>query len=118
MKKSVFLFALLAAGCAATPQLATPPAVAPQPTPAPSQWVQLGEGGAAELRAVVGRSGSECPQFHASNGQVIALKPRAASDDKFDLVCSAPLPAGAVIPGVPAVKAAPERIVIVGDTGC
>lgn len=118
MKKSALLFsAVITAGCAAAPQLAVPPAtVAPRP-PAPMQWVQLGEGGAAELRAVV-EAGSSCPQLTAHDGRTIALTPRAAADEKFATVCSAPLPQGVAIPGVPTRNPNPQRIVILGDTGC
>ena len=110
MKKSAVLFtALLAAGCAAAPQLAPPPAmVAPQP-PAPAQWVQLGEGGAAEVRAVVENASSGCPQVNAPDGSRVQLTPRAAADDKFALLCSAVLPK---------TNLNPQRIVVLGDTGC
>ena len=113
MKKlPAILFALTVAGCAATPQLSAPPAMAPSPVAAPSAWVQLGPDGAAEVRAVV-ETGAACPSF----GNV-ALHPRAAADSNFALLCSAVLPKDAAIPGLPAVKASPQRILIVGDTGC
>ncbi len=119
MKKSTLLFsALLLAGCAAAPKLAMPPAtVAPQPV-TPMQWIQLGEGGAAELRAVMEEKAAGCPQLTANDGRRIGLTPRAPADDKFALLCSATLPQGVRIPGVPAVNLNPQRIVILGDTGC
>lgn len=81
------------------------------------QWVQLGQGGAAELRAVV-QSGSTCPQMIAGDGRRIALTPRASADEKFPLLCSAPLPQGVSLPGLPRLNPNPQRIVILGDTGC
>jgi hypothetical protein len=107
-------------GCAATPQLSAPPATAPVTTPGPagtpSSWVQLGPEGAAEIRAVV-ETGTACPSFPTAEG-TITLHPRAPADANFKLLCSALLPKGAAIPGLPTVKAAPQRILIVGDTGC
>jgi hypothetical protein len=119
MKKPLILLSLLlAAGCASAPQLATPPSTAPQVSPTPAQWVQLGPDGAAEIRAVVENAAQGCPQFQARDGRRIALTPRAPADDKFALLCSAPLPAGASIPGLPAITPQPQRIVVMGDTGC
>ncbi len=119
MKKPLILFsALLAAGCAAAPQLATPPLTAPPLPATPAQWVQLGPDGAAEIRAVVENAAAGCPQFEGSDGRRIALMPRAPADGKFALACSAALPPGATIPGLPSVTAAPQRIVVLGDTGC
>jgi hypothetical protein len=108
-----------------------------------SYWVQYGAGGAAEVRAVV--SGSVCPQLDTNLGQT-PLTPRAAADDKFRLLCSAPLPAGAtrarllgaftgrgevivdtVPPRDPPITGGfvlplpspdPARILVLGDTGC
>src|SRR4051812_15094160 len=110
MKKSAVLFAaLIAAGCAAAPQLAPPPAiVTPQPS-LPAQWVQLGEGGTAEVRAVVENTASGCPQWTAGDGSRIQLTPRAPADDKFALLCGAMLPKPTLNP---------QRIVVLGDTGC
>src|ERR1700741_4107213 len=63
-----------------------------------ARWVQLGPGGAAETRAVV--SGNTCPA---------AMQPRAAASADFPLECAAPAAAP---------KPAPERILVLGDTGC
>jgi hypothetical protein len=104
------------AGCAVTPQLSAPPAIAPSPAGIPSAWVQLGADGAAEVRTVV-ETGSACPVFHFAGGD-IALKPRAPADANFALLCSAALPKDAVVPGLPSVTTAPQRILILGDTGC
>ena len=112
---AIFLsFAL--GGCAATPQLFAPPAIAPGAAGTPSQWVQLGADGAAEIRAVV-ETGGACPIFGFAGGQ-IALHPRAAADGNFALLCSAGLPKEAMIPGLPSVKDTPQRILVLGDTGC
>jgi len=119
MKKSAVLFsALIAVGCAAAPQLATPPSTVPEISAAPAQWVQLGPDGAAEIRAVVENAAQGCPQFQAKDGRRIVLSPRAPADVKFALLCSAPLPPDANIPGLPAVTPQPQRIVVLGDTGC
>jgi hypothetical protein len=118
MKKPFFIFSLLfLAGCAVAPRLAAPPASLPPLPSTPMQWVQLGEGGAAELRTVV-ESGGTCPQLTASDGRRIALTPRASADEKFALLCSAPLPQGVSLPGLPKITPNPQRIVILGDTGC
>ena len=119
MKKPLVLFStLLAAGCAAAPQLATPPATAPQLPSTAVQWVQLGPDGAAELRAVVENPATGCPQFEASDGRRITLSPRAPADGKFALLCSARLAVGSNIPGIPPVTLQPQRILVMGDTGC
>ena len=112
----VLLLSFSLAGCAATPQLSAPPAIAPVPAGTPSSWVQLGPDGAAEVRAVV-ETGTACPSFPSAGG-AITLHPRAPADSNFALLCSAALPKDAAIPGLPMVKAAPQRILIVGDTGC
>jgi hypothetical protein len=117
MKKfHLVLLSFALAGCAVTPQLSAPPAIAPSPAGIPSSWVQLGADGAAEVRTVV-ETGGACPVFHLAIGD-IALTPRAAADANFALLCSAVLPKDAVIPGLPSVKTALQRILILGDTGC
>ncbi|HWY62120.1 MAG TPA: metallophosphoesterase [Rhizomicrobium sp.] len=119
MKKSILLLAALAvAGCAGLPELAIPPGIAPawDAPGAPSQWIQLGADGAAEVRAMVETPG--CPSFRLAGGGVLALAPRAPADGNFALLCSASLPKGATPAGLPAVNLAPRRIVILGDTGC
>ena len=63
-----------------------------------ARWVQLGPGGAAETRAIV--SGTACPT---------PMQPRAAASADFPLLCAAPATAP---------KRAPERILVLGDTGC
>lgn len=112
------LISLALAGCATAPQLATPPAIAPVPAGKFSQWTLLGDGGMAEVRAVVEAPGASCPRFQLSNGAELMLTPRAAADGNFSLLCSAVLPKGAIAAGLPAVTLNPQRIVILGDTGC
>jgi hypothetical protein len=117
MKKSFWLIAALAAaGCAALPELASPPAVAPAVLATPAQWIQLEAGGAAEVRAVT--QAPDCPKFQLLSGGALALTPRTAADSNFALVCGAALPKGASVAGLPPVNLAPRRIVILGDTGC
>ena len=117
MRRVLFLFSvLLLTACAAAPQLASPPDVRPNPALDQIAWLQLGDGGAGEIRAVA--EGANCPRFTQSNGIEIALQLRAPANDAFARVCSAPLPAGAKVEGLPAIKARPERILVLGDTGC
>ena len=116
------LAALLVFGCAAKSQLATPPAALPAAAQngagTSSQWIQLGTGGAAELRAVVEAPGASCPKFRLVGGGDLTLTPRAPADDKFTLLCSGGLPRNARVEGQPAVSLSPTRIVVLGDTGC
>jgi hypothetical protein len=84
-----------------------------------SHWVQIGPGGAAELRVVT--SGA-CPDIVADGAQ-IALQTRAEPDANFPRLCSIALPATAkevTLEGTPVAlpKAAPQRIAVLGDTGC
>jgi hypothetical protein len=69
-----------------------------------AHWTQLGPGGAADERTVV--SADKCPAESTL---------RAATDASFSLVCSRALPAS-----TPSVHTAlnPQRIVVLGDTGC
>jgi hypothetical protein len=118
MKKSVLVFVLfVVAGCGGKPELAAPPDVAPAPLAVPAQWIQLNDGGAAEIRAVVETPGGACPVFY-SGGKKIALTLRAEADAKFATVCSAPVPKGAQIDGMPRINLNPQRILMLGDTGC
>ena len=117
-KPAVFLFVLFAAGCATQAQLAVPPANFPVSASGVPAWIQLGEGGAAEVRAVVEEKGAPCPRFRLAGGGELASAPRAGADDKFSLSCEAKLPKGAQLADLPAVNLAPTRIVVLGDTGC
>jgi hypothetical protein len=110
---------------------------------ADSAWVQATATG-YEARIVT--SAASCPALHNDKGDV-AMTVRAAATDKFPLVCAAALPAGAkeatingttkvpcqpaspgCAPGLsrmttwsqklPVPLANPQRILVVGDTGC
>jgi len=84
-----------------------------------SHWVQMGPGGAAELRAI---AGGTCPEAIV-DGRRMALQDRAQPDANFPRVCSIALPAstGQVsLEGAPISlpKGTPKRIAVLGDTGC
>jgi hypothetical protein len=90
-------------------------------------WVQLGPNGVAEARAVM--SGSACPSLATAHGS-IAMTKRAPADGEFALLCSAVIttgetnvelaavssPAEGVL--VPHAISDPQRILVIGDTGC
>jgi hypothetical protein len=83
-------------------------------------WVQM-TGAEAQARAIV--DGPTCPTLRV-DGARFPMRQRAAPDDAFDnRVCEAELPARArraSLDGrrLPLPKARPDRIVILGDTGC
>ena len=84
-----------------------------------AHWVQMGPGGAAELRVV---TSGNCPSITA-DGRKIALQTRTVPAASFPRVCSTVLPASTkqiVLDGtaLPLPKAAPQRIAVLGDTGC
>ncbi|HEX4026269.1 MAG TPA: metallophosphoesterase [Rhizomicrobium sp.] len=86
---------------------------------ADSTWVQAVSGG-YEARLVT--SAATCPALHTDKGD-IAMAVRAAADDKFALTCSAMLPAGvkrasAGNSPLPVPVLHPQRILVLGDTGC
>jgi hypothetical protein len=83
-------------------------------------WVQIGPGGAAELRAIT--AGADCPSA-TIDGVSYRLVQRAAPDANFQRICAMTLPAGARVATldgapVPLPKQAPQRILVIGDTGC
>lgn len=84
-------------------------------------WLQVGPGGVAEMRTVTG--GNQCPVLHIDAAET-PMTPRAAASQAFPLVCSAPVPSSARSaslggePAIPLPKANPQRIVVLGDTGC
>ena len=89
-------------------------------TPPPVHWVQLGPGGAAELRVVA--NSAACPEVTIDRA-VYPMAERAAPDANFPLLCTLTLPASArsaMLGGVPIPlpQPAPERILVIGDTGC
>ncbi|THD61449.1 metallophosphoesterase [Phenylobacterium sp.] len=83
-------------------------------------WVQM-TGAGAEVRAV--SDGSACPALDV-DGKPRAMSLRAGPDEAFaNRICEAPLPKGAKhasVEGValPLPKARPQRLVILGDSGC
>lgn len=89
-------------------------------TAPPVHWVELGPGGAAELR--IAAEGATCPEVTIDRA-VYATAERAAPDASFPLLCTITMPAlarSAIIAGVPIPlpNASPERILVIGDTGC
>lgn len=120
--------AVLLAGCAATN---------PPPPPDFTSYVVLGEYGAAVARVLI--DAPACPEITINQRQqqmtlrapaeTIALRPTPSgpADSKpaeFPLLtCEAPLPADTASASVlgrhlPLPKAEPQRIVVLGDTGC
>src|SRR5471032_3508044 len=82
-------------------------------------WVQAVANG-FEARLVT--SAPVCPMLHTDKGD-IAMSMRAAANANFPLVCAAAVPAGvagANIAGtaLPLPVAQPQRILVLGDTGC
>ncbi|MGZ5937247.1 MAG: metallophosphoesterase [Rhizomicrobium sp.] len=93
---------------------------------APSIWIQLAPGGGAEVRAVV--SGA-CPGVEFDGApKPVAMAERAAANPNFPTICSLGLPEGVksvrvIMPSGSATTlvapvASPERILVLGDTGC
>lgn len=87
---------------------------------APVAWVQMTAEG-AQVRAIA--DGRACPKL-TTDGASRRMVLRAGPDDAFaNRICQAPLPKGvkhASLAGValPLPKAAPRRLVILGDSGC
>lgn len=110
MRLVAFIAALL---CSASQASAAPAPVV--------HWVQWGPGSAAELRAVA--AGASCTDVMIDGGPY-AMAQRAAPDANFpQAICALTLPAGArsvTLAGdtIPVPKPAPERIIVIGDTGC
>jgi hypothetical protein len=93
---------------------------------APPAWVQLVPGGGAEVRTLVGAGEATCPTLVA-DGKDIALAVRTTGDANFPTVCSAGVPAGSKalslkrggdVTPIPLPPADPQRILVLGDTGC
>jgi len=86
-----------------------------------AHWIQMAPGGVSELRVVT--QGSRCPTA-VVDGANVAMQVRAAPNDKFPvLLCALTLgPAVANVSvlgeSLKAPKAEPERILVLGDTGC
>jgi predicted phosphodiesterase len=86
---------------------------------ADSAWVQAVVGG-YEARLVTGAA--TCPVLHTDKGDV-SMSVRAAGNADFPMICSASVPAGtktANIAGtnLPVPVTQPQRILVLGDTGC
>ena len=89
------------------------------PALADTAWVQPTTSG-YEARLVTEQA--SCPSLHTASGDTPMIE-RAAPTDKFQRLCSAPLAAGAQGASVngmplPVPVASPQRIVVLGDTGC
>jgi Calcineurin-like phosphoesterase len=86
---------------------------------ADSAWVQAVRGG-YEARIVTGAA--QCPVLHSQKGDV-AMAVRAAVTQNFPLACAVAIPAGAADASIagtslPLPVVAPQRILVLGDTGC
>jgi hypothetical protein len=95
--------------------------------PPVAAWTELGPGGAQSVRAVI--ASGACPELRwvaaaRLGDKAMTVRARPTSDGAFtDTVCEAPLPDGATradVGGVavPVRRAALERVVVLGDTGC
>jgi hypothetical protein len=84
-------------------------------------WVELGPGGAAIARVITHQQ--TCPPISLSGGSQ-SMQVRAPADQDYPvLVCEATLPAGNASASVAGISLAlpspqPQRILILGDTGC
>ncbi len=83
-------------------------------------WVQMGPGGIAELRLV--SKAADCPSIWLDNVPQ-GMEVRAQADAKFPLICSKILPrdisrAHIEKQPIPLPVAEPQRIIVLGDTGC
>ena len=86
---------------------------------ADSAWVQATASG-FEARIVT--AAAACPTLHTDKGEN-AMVVRAAASANFPLICAAVIPAGASRASIagtalPLPVAAPQRILVLGDTGC
>jgi hypothetical protein len=86
---------------------------------ADSAWVQATTSG-FEARIVT--TAAACPTLHTDKGET-AMMVRAAASENFPLICAAAIPAGASRANIagtalPLPVAAPQRILVLGDTGC
>ena len=109
MRRLIFLFLLVS-----SPSLARDPVLL-------SHWVQFGAHGFVEARVVV--EADKCPAIHI-DGIETAMRERAGPDENFtNRICTSLLPRAAksvtVLGASLALpKASPERILVIGDTGC
>ena len=120
MKGLILGLALLISGCSRA-QTAVPAASAP-PTPSEESgvaWVQV-TGSGLEARALA--PAGSCPAARL-DGQAVTLRVRAPAAADFPAVCALSVPAGShqlSVEGkdLPLRQGTPERIVVIGDTGC
>ncbi|HEX7127088.1 MAG TPA: metallophosphoesterase [Thermodesulfobacteriota bacterium] len=114
---AVLLASLVALGCARRP---APPRHAGATELA--AWVELGPSGVALARVITARAA--CPAVALESGSLPMRVRAGPSEPAFPvLVCEAPIPPGtrsASVGGqrLPLPKADPQRIVVLGDTGC
>ena len=83
-------------------------------------WVQAVATGGYEARVIT--DDAACPTLKSDKGDAV-LTARAPANGAFPLTCSAPIPAGAAKASIgdsvlPLPLAAPNRILVLGDTGC
>ncbi len=83
-------------------------------------WVQAVASGGFEARVMT--SDDVCPTLKSDRGD-IAMTVRAPANGAFPLACEAPIPADASTASIgdqalPLPVAAPNRILVLGDTGC
>ena len=96
--------------------------VAQSKTPAPSAWVQMGSSGLLSVRTIVS-SQEKCPDLQSGEKSFL-MTPRGANSQAFpDSVCEAQVSTDASALKInslqlPSFKIAPEKIVVIGDTGC
>ncbi|HEY5348027.1 MAG TPA: metallophosphoesterase [Rhizomicrobium sp.] len=123
MKRLFLLAPLLLAACttaAPPPELLPAPAIQ-MPEQAHAAWVQYGSDGVAQARIAIG-SGTQCPALIA-DGVALPMTLRATADVDFPTICAAPIPKGGKLLSIdgmalPAPVAEPQRILVLGDTGC
>jgi Calcineurin-like phosphoesterase len=92
------------------------------PTSIQAAWVELGPGGVAIARLVT--AGTRCPRLYLDTHPfTMPARAQPAPADFPVLVCEMILPSGitsAVVDGLPLPlpKTHPQRLVVIGDTGC
>src|ERR1700744_3577867 len=145
MRRAAFLLAAFAL-VACTSNAPPPPASVASPQPIDTRppvggqgnelayWLQLGPSGRAEVRVVT--RGTRCPSL-TDLSRSIAMTPRAPADGEFALICTAEVPGDATdgwmispisdpgslyspdpVYSLPHITVDPQRILVIGDTGC
>lgn len=89
------------------------------PAQAESAWVQATASG---YEARIGTTAAACPALSTDAGEV-AMSQRAPASEDFPQICTATIPQGARTAHIagqalPLPVAKPERILVLGDTGC